>query len=242
MKLPQPRHFLSFVSCQATRDLVCSVVDLFSGDRHLSLFVNCWGLSVSLPPIPKVICDLFVASESHGCHLITFADSESGAIWTHAHDVATHLKYKMVALGGCLAKFGITTHIINVKNFMDVKGDLNCKFYPSHYDMSSEKFDEIVNSLIVIMAAYQPVDFTTLNSINMENILSHDSHFFLLTCDQFELLFRRQFTKELWIHSPPGAGKTVAAVQFVQELKQRGCQSSEILYLAENKLLCSYVR
>lgn len=242
MKLPQPRHFLSFVSCQATRDLVCSVVDLFSGDRHLSLFVNCWGLSVSLPLIPKVICDLFVASESHGCHLITFADSESGAIWTHAHHVATHLKYKMVALGGCLAKFGITTHIINVKNFTDVKGDLNCKFYPSHYDMSSEKFDEIVNSLIVIMAAYQPVDFTTLNSINMENILSHDSHFFLLTCDQFELLFRRQFTKELWIHSPPGAGKTVAAVQFVQELKRRGCQSSEILYLAENKLLCSYVR
>lgn len=241
MKLPQPRHFLSFINHQDTRDLICSVVDHFPAGRRLSLFVNCWGLSVPSAPIPKVICDLFVVSESSGCHLITFANSESSSIWTHAQDVAAHLKYKMVALGGCVAKFGIATHIINAKNFTEVKHDLDCKFYPSHFDMTSEKFDEVINSLIVIMAAYQPVDFTTLNSKDVSNILSLDTHFFMLTCDQFELLFRRQFTKELWVHSPPGAGKTVAAVQFVQELKRRGCQSSEILYLAENKLLCSYV-
>ncbi|XP_061184332.1 schlafen family member 13-like [Saccostrea echinata] len=242
MKFAQPHHFLTTIDCVDTRSLVCSVVDLFSGGRHLSLFVNCWGLSVPLPSLQKVTCDLFIVSETQGCHLITFATSESNTIWAHTHDVAAHLKYKMVALGGCVSKFGITTHIINVKNFLDVKGDFERRFYPSHFDMSSEKFDNVIDSLIVTMAAYQPVDFTTLNTTTVENILSQDTYFFMLTCDQFQLLFTQQFTKELWVHSPPGAGKTVAAVQFVQELKRRGSQTKEILYLAENELLCSYVR
>ncbi|KAK7109857.1 hypothetical protein V1264_013826 [Littorina saxatilis] len=68
----------------------------------------------------------------------------------------------------------------------------------------------------------------------------HDCHF-LLTCDQLELLWTRQFTKQLWVHGPPGAGKTVAAMEMIRELVDRGCGRSQILYLAENPLLCAYV-
>ena len=96
--------------------------------------------------------------------------------------------------------------------------------------------------MIISMAAYTPIDFTTLATNKMETILSSEVYFFLLTCDQFELLWQQQFTRELWVHSPPGAGKTVASVQFIQELKRRGCESKNIMYLAENDMLCSYVR
>jgi len=115
-------------------------------------------------------------------------------------------------------------------------------FYPSHFNINNRKFDCLVEALIIYMTAYKPVDFTTLAGVKREDVLSVETYFFLLTCDQFELLWTQQFTKALWIHGPPGAGKTVAAVQFIQELRRSGCDKEEILYLAENDMLCSYVR
>jgi superfamily II DNA or RNA helicase len=48
--------------------------------------------------------------------------------------------------------------------------------------------------------------------------------------------------QELWIHGPPGAGKTVAALEIIRELVSRGCARKEVLYIAENPLLCAYIR
>ena len=79
-------------------------------------------------------------------------------------------------------------------------------------------------------------------------ISSHSSlaceteHYFLLTCDQLELLWMHHFTKEIWVHGPPGCGKTIAAMEMMRILRQRGCRKEELLYVAENQLLCAYVR
>ncbi|RUS74036.1 hypothetical protein EGW08_018210 [Elysia chlorotica] len=67
-------------------------------------------------------------------------------------------------------------------------------------------------------------------------------HYFLLTCDQLELLWTHHLTKELWVHGPPGSGKTIAAMEMMRILRRRGCKKEEVLYVAENLLLCAYVR
>lgn len=154
MKLLQSRYFLFFINYQDTRDFICFVVDYFSAGRYLFLFVNCWGFFVFFVLIFKVICDLFVVSEFSGCYLITFVNLEFSFIWIYVQDVVVYFKYKMVVFGGCVVKFGIVIYIINVKNFIEVKYDLDCKFYSFYFDMIFEKFDEVINFLIVIMVVY----------------------------------------------------------------------------------------
>lgn len=92
--------------------------------------------------------------------------------------------------------------------------------------------ENIVTSILITIASYKSHIAQSPS----------DEYFYLLTCDQLELLWTRQFTKQLWIHGPPGAGKTVAALEMIRELICRGCQPTQVLYVAENPLLCTYVR
>lgn len=113
-----------------------------------------------------------------------------------------------------------------------VQVTIDAPSHPSTYFLTEEKMDHIRTALLISMASYETV---------ADNACC-DNYYFLLTCGQLELLWTRQFTKELWVHGPPGSGKTMAIVEMIRELVNRGCQSSQILYIAEGPLLCTYVR
>ncbi|KAK3095720.1 hypothetical protein FSP39_018052 [Pinctada imbricata] len=241
---PQPQHFLETYASMDDRRFIYEILGEFNTGKHLCIFVNCWGLAIALQRPEEVICDVLILSESHGCHLLTFAKSDEPHVHQHSQSVAASIKFKFVSLGGCTDKFGIVCHLICMysHNHEEFKQSLTEYFYPSHFYVTLSKLDNLIEAMVISISAYTPVDFTTLANNRREAILSSDVYFFLLTCDQFELLWTQQFTRELWVHSPPGGGKTVAAVQFIQELKRRGCNKENILYLAENEMLCSYVR
>lgn len=218
-------------------------------------------------PPAGVLCDVITTSTTKGCHLLTFAEGNNDEIKTHCQRVGAFLKSRLVLHGGCSVKFGILCQVINVRkrkyvvdndnknnsysqdlmdNDTSVRMDSLVHFgdehFPSTFDLTTHKLDSLVTAFIICIAAYKPVEFTSLAEVKMDVVLEGGSYFFLLTCDQFELLWFQQFTRELWIHGPPGAGKTVAAVQFAIEMRRSGCDKDEILYLAENHMLCSYVR
>lgn len=232
------------ISDPKIKDFIKSVLNVFNKDRHIMVVVNCWGLQVTALQPPSVICDILILTESQGCHLVTISHSANDIVWKHCRYVAAFIKEKLVCHGGCIEKFGLLCHVANVDGYdFEIEKSLSECFYPSHCYVTPIKFGSLVQSLIITMAAYQPIDFSTLNTTkSMREVLATDKYFFLLTCDQFDMIWKLQFTKELWVHGPPGSGKTVAAVQFIGELRRRGCQKDEVLYLAENELLCSYVR
>lgn len=247
---------------QQKREFIRSALEGYSDKDSICLFVNYWGLQVTIPPPKSVLCDVLIISESQGCHLLTFTDSVNCRTKEYSSSVGAFLKVRLVLRGGCTDKFGVVCHTIHVKNTSDTCSDNSNlprahmhrskssrqeefeddDLYPSQFNMNSHKFSSLFQALIICIAAYKPVDFTTLASGDRDQVLEDLSYFFLLTSDQFDLLWSQQFTKELWIHGPPGAGKTVAAVQLIQELRRRGNSREEVLYLAENDMLCSYVR
>ena len=119
---------------------------------------------------------------------------------------------------------------------------IDSSIYPPTFLLNALKMDNILTALIIAIASYMPCQQGQSVSPTNRPLSAHHDCYFLLTCDQLELLWTRQFTKELWVHGPPGAGKTVAAMEMIRELVARGCKRSRVLYLAENPLLCAYVR
>ena len=125
---------------------------------------------------------------------------------------------------------------------VSVQVSIDSSIHPPTFLFNADKMDAILTALLIAVASYRPCQQgQSLPPTGGSQSPYHDCHF-LLTCDQLELLWTRQFTKELWVHGPPGAGKTVAAMELVRELVERGCSPSQVLYLAENPLLCAYVR
>ena len=208
------------------------------GENSLCIGLECWGLKIPLS-CPDILCDIAVISETDGVHVLSFASQNLPHVRQHAHRVATILKNKLVTRGCFRHKFGVLSHIIVTSQFQttrELEGNiLNRDLYPSHFNIRA-KFDSLLDSLVICMASYR-AHAQNSGSYNLQG-----SYNFLLTHDQFELLWTQQFTKELWVHGPPGAGKTVSAIQLMQELGRRGCNYNNILYLAENKKLCDFVR
>ncbi|XP_069140967.1 schlafen family member 13-like [Argopecten irradians] len=247
----QPRHALDMVTNSKKKEFIRDTLEQYREADSLCIVVNCWGLQVTLPPPKCVLCDVLILSELHGCLLLTFTNEVNCRTREYSSSVAAFLKSRLVLHGGCIDKFGITCQVVlgqenagQTDTVCPRNNDLLDEedLYPSHYNMNPHKFRNLMGSLVVCISAYKPVDFTTLATGNMEEVLAKMAYFFLLTSDQFDLFWSQQFTKELWIHGPPGAGKTVAAVQLIQELRRRGSAQQHILYLAENDMLCSYVR
>ena len=211
---------------------------MFARGAGLCIGLGCWGLKIP-HQCPDVLCDLLVLTEEDGVHVLTVALQHKPRVRIHSQTVATVLKNKLVIHGGFRCKFGIVSHVIDVTQFQviaEAESNLfNRDLYPSHFSISG-KFDGLIDSLIICMSSY------TAHPLKSWACNVQGSYKFLLTHDQFDLLWTQQFTKELWVHGPPGAGKTVAAIQLIQELRRRGCSFNNILYLAENEKLCDFVR
>nr|KAG5693525.1 hypothetical protein BaRGS_006227 [Batillaria attramentaria] len=232
----QPHSYLNTVSDGQQRTCIHHVLSTFADETHVALPLQCWGTHLQSSFHEDMRTTLFILSQHYGLHLVFFVTSDLNFVemWRMAQAIAVELKRKLVCHGGCVDRLGCKVHLLNMSDPLMLENfqvSVDTSIYPPTYILNPTKMGNIISALLIAIASYMPCETQSR---------SEDYHF-LLTCDQLELLWTRQFTKELWIHGPPGAGKTVAALEMIKELIRRGCQQSQVLYLAENPLLCTYI-
>lgn len=236
----QPRLYIESYADVKYREAIRNVFSYFKGNNSVCLGMECWGLKIPMMHCNEILCDVVIATELDSIHVLTLAVAVTSQAVYHSQNAAAVLKNKLVQSGGCTEKFSVISHVIditqaNINEILDQEMSVR-DIYPTHFCSNKRKFDKLLNSFAISMGAYM-AKFQTNTMMNQNG-----SYYFLLTHDQFELLWTQQFTKELWVHGPAGAGKTVAAIQMLQELQRRGCERDNILYLAENEKLCDFVR
>lgn len=236
----QPRLYIESYADTKYREAVRNVLSYFKGNNSVCLGMECWGLKIPMIHCNDILCDVAIVTELDSIHVLTLAIALTSQVMHHSQNAAAVLKNKLVQNGGCTEKFIVISHVIditqaNVHEILDQEMSIR-DIYPSHFCSNKRKFDKILNSMAICMGVYMARSQT--NTLMNQN----GHYYFLLTHDQFEMLWTQQFTKELWVHGPAGAGKTVAAIQMIQELRRRGCNHDNILYLAENEKLCDFVR
>lgn len=270
-----PRPYLETVSDAQLVSCIKRVLATFDEELHLALALQCWRTRLTSPGHEDLRSTVLILSQHYGMHLVLFVTSHlnSDDIWKLAKTMALEVKAKLVQQGGCADRLAIKIHLLSLGDPLVVENfqvAIDSFAYPPTYLLTEAKLENLLTSLVVIIASYipcQPRDTSPLlsspnplpptpNTVTQAEELStaspasplvtksaaDDDIYYLQTCDQLELLWMRQYTKELWIHGPPGAGKTVAALEMIRELVARGCNHTQLLYIAENPLLCAYIR
>ncbi|XP_041370884.1 schlafen family member 13-like [Gigantopelta aegis] len=233
----QPKHVLDKIQNPAIKTSIKNILSTFSDEPHLAVDVHSFGIGLDLPSSVDSVLDVLVLSPHYGLHLITMTtkSSSDSSVLKHCCSVAKTIKMKLVHHGGCTERFGIHIHVVNINNSLALENfqlELDKTIFPVTYSNGEHILEKILSCLVVAVSAYKPHEAAT----------KQEEYYFLLTCDQFELLWNYQFTKELWVHGPPGSGKTVSCLLMIKHLVQQGCRKQEVLYIAENDLLCAYIR
>ncbi|GFO24700.1 schlafen family member 13 [Plakobranchus ocellatus] len=235
-----PHSTLSYIKNEKVKMYLGKLCEEFVGENHLVLSLDVWGLELDMSSKPKTVeASVAVLSVKRGLHVVCLADhlTETKMEWSFVVNLAINLKQVLVKHGGCNRHLGFQCHVIDLSSpeCMDLfKVSSSHRIYPSTYTIHEETMNNILDSLTISLASYKPFSHSSLQS--------ETDHYYLLTCDQLELLWTHHLTKELWVHGPPGCGKTIAAMEMMRILRQRGCRTDEVLYVAENLLLCAYVR
>ena len=191
-----------------------------------------------------VICDLLLLSESLGrLHLISLVSSGSqDQFFPHARATAKAVKKSLVRNGGCYEKFYITCQVVLCNRVGTEPLHISSpdSRYPKEYHLRSSpqelvKINKILQSLVTVLAQF-PSFLSNKQGLKFLN---------LLTKEQFELLHREiDEHRELWIQGVAGTGKTVVAVEFINELRRRyPCLAREnILYVCERPEMLPLIR
>ena len=193
-----------------------------------------------------VICDLLLLSESLGrLHLISLVSSGSQAqFFPHARATAKAVKKSLVRNGGCYEKFYITCQVVlcNRVGIEPLEIPSLDSRYPKEYHLRSSpqelvKINKILQSLVLVLAQF-PSFLSNKQGLKFLN---------LLTKEQFELLCKLNHVeeeRELWIQGVAGTGKTVVAVEFINELRRRYpyLARENILYVCERPEMLPQIR
>ena len=191
-----------------------------------------------------VICDLLLLSESLGrLHLISLVSSGSqDQFFPHARATAKAVKKSLVRNGGCYEKFYITCQVVpcNREETLPLEIPSPDSRYPKEYHLRSlpqelVKIDKILQSLVIVLAQFPSFLF---NKQGLEFLN-------LLTKEQFELLHKEiDEHRELWIQGVAGTGKTVVALEFINELRRRYpyLARENVLYVCERSEMLPQIR
>ncbi|KAI8783794.1 schlafen family member 13 [Biomphalaria glabrata] len=233
-----PKNILQSYGNETMKKIISKLACTFSEEPHLIISLEAWGLEIERPfKPPSVLSTLVVISSLYGLHLVCLVSNVATEddVWTYAREIAVNFKKVLIQHGGCISHLGVKIHVLDINTSLileNFQGSIDVDIYPQTYKLREDNLDDILTALTIALASYK--------NLGAEKNTDSD-YYFLLTCDQLELLWCHQFTKELWIHGPPGSGKTIAALEMIKEFRRRGCQKEEILYVAENPLLCSFI-
>ena len=191
-----------------------------------------------------VICDLLLLSESlGGLHLISLVSGGSQhQFFPHARATAEAVKKSLVKNGGCYEKFYITCQVVlcNRVGTDPLEIPFADSLYPKEYHLRSSpqelvKINKILQSLVIVLAQF-PSFLSNKQGLRFLN---------LLTKEQFALLYKEiDEHRELWIQGVAGTGKTVVAVEFINELRRRypNLTRENILYVCERPEMLPQIR
>ena len=192
----------------------------------------------------SVICDLLLLSESLGrLHLISLVSSGSqDQFFPHARATAKAVKKALVRNGGCYEKFYITCQVVLCNRVETELFEIPSpdSRYPRQYHLRSSpqelvKISKILQALVLVLAQF-PSSLSNKQGLRFLN---------LLTKEQFALLYKEiDQHRELWIQGLGGTGKTMVAIQFINELRRRYpyLARQNILYVCERPEMLPQIR
>ncbi|KAG9464704.1 hypothetical protein GDO78_019521, partial [Eleutherodactylus coqui] len=202
-----------------------------------------WAVDLELGSNPDVVCDILLLSPNRYPTLYSVLNtevSENGL--NYSQKSAFALKQKLVNIGSYTGKLCVipTVLCLNAEHgkssssgpVMDSSGPV--MEYPETYKLEDlDTVKELLQSLSIVILSFR-------------NLLSDKigvEYFNLLTIEQYRLLSNNLINETLFVHGPPGTGKTVIALEIIKRIKNRfNCSTSDILYICENKPLRNYVR
>ncbi|XP_066443577.1 schlafen family member 9-like [Eleutherodactylus coqui] len=195
-----------------------------------------WAVDLELGSNPDVVCDILLLSPNRYPTLYSVLNtevSENGL--NYSQKSAFALKQKLVNIGSYTGKLCVipTVLCLNAEHGKSSSSGPVME-YPETYKLDDlDTVKELLQSLSIVILGFR-------------NLLSDKigvEYFNLLTIEQYRLLANNLINETLFVHGPPGTGKTVIALEIIKRIKNRfNCSISDILYICENKPLSNYVR
>ncbi|XP_066431219.1 schlafen family member 9-like [Eleutherodactylus coqui] len=195
-----------------------------------------WAVDLELESNPNVVCDILLLSPNRYPTLYSVLNaevSENGL--NYSQKSAFALKQKLVNIGAYTGKLCVipTVLCLNAEHGKSSSSGPVME-YPETYKLEDlDTVKELLQSLSIVILSFR-------------NLLSDKigvQYFNLLTVEQYRLLSNNLINETLFVHGPPGTGKTVIALEIIKRIKNRyNCSIFDILYICENKPLRDYVR
>ncbi|XP_022535682.2 schlafen family member 13 [Astyanax mexicanus] len=193
-----------------------------------------WAIDVNLPRNKSVICEALLISTDCYPTLFCWAEGDSPELWQYVNDTAFSLKQKLVNLGGYTGRLCVIPRLVNCQTGEVIQNETDgAPPYPDSYTLNHVTVQALLRSLTtVVMSISSPLSDT----LGCE-------FFNLLTEEQYDILHKYNGIKHLFIHGPPGSGKTLIAMEKIRMIKNSdNCEDTDILYLCENVGLRDFVR
>ncbi|XP_066540396.1 schlafen family member 13-like [Hoplias malabaricus] len=185
-----------------------------------------WAVDINLPRSKDVICEALLITI--GCYPTLYAWVERGSpeVWQSVSKTAFNLKQKLVNLGGYRGALCVIPSLVDCQTGNLILNDADAPPYPDSYILDHvEDVKALLQSLTIVALSFTSPLSDTLGC----------EFFNLLTEKQHSILNGYTGIKHLFIHGPPGSGKTLIAMEKIQRIKNTYCcEPREILYLCEN--------
>ncbi|XP_017540806.2 schlafen family member 13 [Pygocentrus nattereri] len=194
-----------------------------------------WAVDVNLPRNKAVICEALLVTTDHYPTLFSWVESGIPELWQYVSKTAFNIKQKLVNLGGYTERLCVIPHLVDCQTGELILNEADGgPPYPESYILGDvQEVVALLQSLAIVVLSFTSPLSDTLGC----------EFFNLLTEEQFSILCGYTGIKRLFIHGPPGSGKTLIAMEKIQRIqKSESCEIKDILYLCENVGLRDFVR
>ncbi|KAL6478743.1 hypothetical protein MHYP_G00121760 [Metynnis hypsauchen] len=194
-----------------------------------------WAVDVNLPRNEAVICEALLITTKHYPTLFSWVKSGSPELWQYVSKTAFNIKQKLVNLGGYTERLCVIPHLVDCQTGELIPNEADgVPPYPESYILGHvQEVVALLQSLAIVVLSFTSPLSDTLGCEFLN----------LLTEEQFSILHGYAGIKRLFIHGPPGSGKTLIAMEKIRRIqKSDRCEKKDILYLCENVGLRDFVR
>ena len=194
-----------------------------------------WAVDLNMPRNKAVVCEALLIATGRYPTLFSCVESGSPELWQYACKTALCLKQKLVNLGGYTGRLCVLPRLVDCQTGKLIPNETeDGPPYPDSYILGHvEELEVLLQSLTIVVLSFTSPLSDTLGCEFLN----------LLTEEQFSILRVYGGIKHLFIHGPPGSGKTLIAMEKIRRIQNsEGCEKMDILYLCENVGLRDFIR